>query len=184
MSLHRVLLLAAATMFTVTMASGAFACGSVRGWGEAVGWGGCGGTTVKAEIAPAPVEPTPTVTTYAQPLAPAPVEFHGCGCNHHTGLFVSVGDETKPMYTVDQGPDYNGPNLMEPFRVYTRDTAYAPVTAYPYIGHHGCGRCGIHVDYGCGRCGGHIGYGLGGYDHRHAFGLHHEPRWHQDYHHS
>lgn len=134
MAIYRALFVAVATLFTVGMTSGAFAgCGgSGWGWtgGNSWGCGGCGGC---ASYAPAPqpvpmiAEPVP-VTTYAQPTAPAPIWVGGCGCGSR-GLFYA------PRYVVNQGPDFSGPGIMEPYRTYTPDDAYAPTTAYPYIGH-------------------------------------------------
>jgi hypothetical protein len=38
-----------------------------------------------------------------------------------------------PIYVVNQGPDYTGPGLMVPYRVYGPDAGAAPPTAYSYV---------------------------------------------------
>jgi hypothetical protein len=107
---HRAIIVAAAAVFTVVMTSLASAC--------------CVPVAYGSTNSPNPV-----------PLAPAPIHvpdfrqswagWGSCGC-------CGCGTAPSPLYVVDQGPDYTGPGLMEPFRTYT------PATVFPYVS--GC--CG------------------------------------------
>jgi hypothetical protein len=136
MSRHRVVLVALATMFTAGITSAALACCEWGGpapiayqWGGWGGWGGgCGG------CAP--------VATYAEPVvAPAVGWGGGCGCSACGGcggLYATPALEPTPiapaaMYVVNQGPDYTGPGLMVPYRVYGPDAGAAPPAAYSYV---------------------------------------------------
>jgi hypothetical protein len=41
-----------------------------------------------------------------------------------------------PLYVVNQGPDYVGPGVMEPYRTYAPPAQYAPPPGYPpYAGY-------------------------------------------------
>lgn len=133
---HRVVLVALATIFTAGISSAALACCE---WGgpAPIGYGGygyggyggygCGG------CAP--------VATYAAPVVPplvTPVGWGGgCGgCGG--GLYATPALEPTPIapapiYVVNQGPDYTGPNIMVPYRVYGPDAGAAPPAAYSYV---------------------------------------------------
>jgi hypothetical protein len=156
MAFHRTIFVAIATLFTVGMTSGAFAgcgmwdgCGGWGGWSGSVGWGtGCGGCGV---VAYAPVTYAVPVTTYAVPLAPAPIEVGGCNCGGSIG-YAAPSIAPSPVYVVNQGPEYTGPGVMEPYRTYNPAPEYAPAASYPYISPAG---------YGPG-----YGYGWHGYDYR------------------
>jgi hypothetical protein len=169
MSFYRATLVAIATFFTVGMTSVAFAgCGGCGGWTGCGGWGwdrGCGGTSYT------PMTYAEPVTTYAQPIAPAPISVGGCGCGAPRGLFV-----------VNQGPEFSGPGIMEPYRTWNPGPQYAPAAAYPYISSYGYGSgygYGARLGYGAGWGYGarygyrrHFGYGFG------APGFHARPFFH------
>ena len=130
MSFHRVMLAAIAAIFTVAMTSMASACGGWSGCGG--GWSGCAGWAGGCGATVAPTTTGVPVTTYVRPIAPAPIWVGGCGCGSYRGLLVAP----QPIYQVNQGPEYTGPAIMEPYRTYTSETAYAPTEEYPYIGRH------------------------------------------------
>jgi hypothetical protein len=169
---------AIATVFTVCMTSGAFACGG--GWGSSgwgTSWGGCGGGAYAAiRYAPVTVYAPVPVTTYAQPLAPAPIGVGGCSC-HSQALYAPQPVAPTPLYVVNQGPEYVGPGLMEPYRNYSPEATYAPTAAYPYVSGYRS-----HRYYSGGT---RYAFGARGYFHAHASGPHFyraAPRWHL-YHH-
>lgn len=134
MSRHRVVLVALATIFTAGITSAALACCE---WGgpAPIGYGygyGCGG------CAP--------VATYAEPVVPPLVTpavgwGGGCGCSacggcgavYATPALEPTPIAPAPIYVVNQGPDYTGPGLMVPYRVYGPDAGAAPPAAYSYV---------------------------------------------------
>lgn len=156
MSRHRVLLVALATMFTAGVTSAALACCDWGGpapigyqWGG--GCGGCGAAFAPVIYA-APVIGTgcggcaAPVATYAEPVVPPLVTptvgwGRGCGCSACGGCGVGYATpaiEPMPiapsaMYVVNQGPDYTGPGIMVPYRVYGPDAGAAPPPAYSYV---------------------------------------------------
>ena len=135
MSRHRVLLVALATMLTAGVTSAALACCE---WGSPapIGYqwgGGCGGCAAP-------------LATYAEPVVPPLVTpavgwGGGCGCSTCggcSGVYATPGIEPMPiapssMYVVNQGPDYTGPGIMVPYRVYGPDAGAAPPPAYSYV---------------------------------------------------
>jgi hypothetical protein len=151
MSFHRTIFVAVATLFTVGMTSGAFAgCGmwnGCGGWGGgwdggggSAGWstgcGGCGVSYAPVTYAVPITTYAVPVTTYAQPLAPAPIEVGGCGCGG-SAVYAAPPVAPAPMYVVNQGPDYTGPGVMEPYRTYNPAPVYAPTASYPYVPGYG-----------------------------------------------
>ena len=155
MTLHRVLLVAVAALFSAGMTSVASA--NCCGWGYSApiayaaqadfGCGGCGAPTA--------------AVVYAQPVAPAPIAVSSC-CGVSRGLFTSYGwygwsgwgsgwgvgrgwgcgncgcyacgqvaYAAPALYIVNQGPAYTGPGLMT-YPTYSPETAYVPATDYPY----------------------------------------------------
>ena len=172
MSFHRAIFVAVATFVTVGMTSGAFAgCGGCGGWSSCTTWdGGCGAGF-------APTTHAVPVTTYEQPLAPAPIGVAGCGCR---GLiaFEAARVSPSPVYVVNRGPEYSGPGIMEPYRIYAPSTQYAPTASYPYIPGYG-----PHPRYPVGP---HITYREHGYDRPHQAGpraYRPAPHWHLYPHH-
>jgi hypothetical protein len=173
MSFYRATLVAMATLFalgltSLGLTSAAFAgCGGCGGWtgcGGGAGWGtGCGSAVPVATYEEVPV------TTYAQPIAPAPIQVGGCGCGA-SGLFTAAPwVAPQPLYVVNQGPDYTGPGLMEPYRTYNPAPLYAPTSSYPYVsGYHRHGYWGAR--YASGEHAFHHGHGSGFYQPG--------PRWH------
>jgi hypothetical protein len=139
MSLHRVVLAGLAAVFTVGMTS--LASAGCCGWG-----------------APAPVAyaPSPCGTcgapsaavVYAQPVAPAPPPVvvgwtMGCGC--HSVVYATPAPVIEPtpiaptpIYVVNQGPEYDGPGIMVPYRTWTPTPAPA-YAGYPYVRGYGYG---------------------------------------------
>ena len=132
MSRHRVILVALATLLTAGTTSAALACCE---WGnpapvayaEPVG-AGCGGCAAP-------------LVTYAQPVVPPLVTPGGCGCSGCGGcggLYATPAIEPtpiapSPIYVVNQGPDYTGPGIMVPYRVYAPGAGFAPPPAYSYV---------------------------------------------------
>jgi hypothetical protein len=181
MSLHRVVLVGLATLFTAGVSSAASA--NCCGWGAAApvayapvtyasaGCGGCG---------------TPTAAVvYAQPVMPAPAPVvgiwasGGCGCNnlisYATPAVEAIAVAPSPIYVVNQGPDYTGPGIMTPYHTWTPSASYVVPGAYPYVSGYGAAyhrygyvrrpvywhRYGYGVRYGYGaRNGVRYGYGV------------------------
>jgi hypothetical protein len=133
MSRHRVILVALATLLTAGTTSAALACCE---WGNpapvayaepVAGCGGCGAPLV----------------TYAQPVVPPLVTpaAAGCGCSGCGGcggVYATPAIEPtpiapSPIYVVNQGPDYTGPGIMVPYRVYAPGAGFAPPPAYSYV---------------------------------------------------
>ena len=148
MSIHRVVPVVLATLFTAGISSAASA--NCCGWGAAApvayapvtyasaGCGGCG---------------TPSAAVvYAQPVVPTPppVAYGGWnGCGHCGGGLYSYGYAPgveaiavapAPIYVVNQGPDYTGPGIMTPFHTWTQPDSYVVPGSYPnfsgYGGYH------------------------------------------------
>lgn len=145
MSFYRTTFVAIATFFTIGMTSAALAgCGGCGGCGRGLFWGGgCGVSYAPIIYAPARVHArvhvrthvhihAVRVTTYAQPLAPAPIWVGGCGCGGAIA-YVAGPIARTPVLVVNQGPEFSGPGLMEPYRTYTPASVYAPRAAYPYL---------------------------------------------------
>lgn len=153
MSRHRVILVALATLLTAGTTSAALACCE---WGNPAPityrWSGCNGCG--AAVAPAayaePVAPIAAagcggcaapLATYAQPVVPPLVTPGGCGCSGCGGcggLYATPAIEPtpiapSPIYVVNQGPDYTGPGIMVPYRVYAPGAGFAPPPAYSYV---------------------------------------------------
>ena len=165
MSVHRVILVALATLLTSGLSSAAFA--GCCGWGTPApvvyatsGCGGCG-----ASVA------------YVQPVMPAPAPVAtwgtGCGCGQSVvyaeAPVVEPQIAAAPIYVVDQGPEYSGPGIMIPYRTWS--PAVPAAIDYPYVS-------------------GGYGYGYGGsYHHglRYAYGPrsygHPHHWWHYPHHH-
>jgi len=77
------------------------------------GWGGdCGGCAA------------PIASCCAAPVPVAPC----CG-------IPAVYAAPAPVYMVDQGPDFTGPGIMEPYRTYAPPAQYAPPPGYPPYGY-------------------------------------------------
>ena len=184
MSLHRVTLVALATLFTAGMTSAALA--DCCGWGSPAhviyapsyyssGCGGCAPVAYAPPVQPAPIyvngcggcgAPAPI---YVEPVAPAPAPVvswgagwgTGCGCGRSVA-YAPVAAEPPvvpaPMYVTDQGPDYTGPGVMIAYRT------WAPPTTYPYIS-GGYGRGYYH--------GSRYAYREHGYGHPHAMPMQH-----------
>jgi hypothetical protein len=157
MSLHRVILVALATLFTgVTSAAFAGCCewgaaapvvyassysNGCGGCGVVSGCGGCGAQMTYAVEQPAPV--------YAEPVMPAPVPVAtwGTGCGCHQSVFYAAAAYVEPqivpapIYVVNQGPEYSGPGIMMPYRTWSPSVAAA--IDYPYIS-RGYGRPYYH----------------------------------------
>lgn len=147
MSLHRLTLVALATLFTgITSAAFAGCCE----WGAAApvfyasnysnGCGGCGVQMTYAVEQPALV--------YAEPVMPAPfpVATWGTGCGCHQSVFYAAAYAEPqivpaPIYVVNQGPEYSGPGIMMPYRTWS--PAVAAAIDYPYVS-HGYGRPYYH----------------------------------------
>lgn len=193
MSLHRVVLVGLASLFTAGISTAALA--DCCGWGAAApvsyapvsyasaGCGGCG-TPTAAVVYAQPVAPAQVI--YAQPVAPpGPVVYGGWnGCGHCGGGLVSYAPAIEaiavapaPIYVVNQGPDYSGPGIMAPFHTWTPSASYVVPGAYPYVSGYGYHRYGYvhrpvywrHYGYGTrygygARVGVRYGYGVrGGY---------------------
>jgi len=169
MSLKRSILVALATMFAAVAAPAAHAqvgygFGPVGyGYGQA-GCGGCGTVAYAPIVYAQPIAPAqiyvnsgcgncgvPVTPCCAAPVmqAPAPIVggwgggWGGCGgcaapvasCCGTPGVYTAPA----PVYMVDQGPDFTGPGIMEPYRTYAPPAQYAPPPAYPpyaYGMHH------------------------------------------------
>jgi len=165
MSLHRVVLVGVATLFTAGISSAASA--GCCGWGAAAapvayapvsyasaGCGGCG-TPTAAVVYAQPVAPPQVL--YAEPVAaPAPVVYGAWnGCGHCGGGFVSYAPAVEaiavapaPIYVVNQGPDYTGPGIMTPFHTWTPSASYVVPGSYPYRPGYGYHRYGYGYRYG------------------------------------
>ena len=86
------------------------------------GCGGCGGTSL--------------------PIFSALTGGGGCGgCGMPAAPAACCGTPAvytapAPIYMVNQGPDFTGPGVMEPYRTYAPPAQYAPPPAYPpYAGY-------------------------------------------------
>jgi hypothetical protein len=121
-------------------------------------FGGCGGCGVQAApvaqccaVQMVPVQPAPCCA--APPVASC------CGGT------PAVYTTPAPLYVVNQGPDYSGPAVMEPYRTYMPPAQYAPPPGYPpYIG-------GGYGGYGRPYAPYHrVAYGGMGYYHPRAWG--------------
>jgi len=146
MSIHRTILVAAATLFTTVTASGAFAC--CGGWGPVspvvyasyaptyatpiaaapiVVGGGCGGCCGGCSV------PT-AAAVFAAPVAPAPLLYGGWagGCGG-CGSWIYGAAAVTPAFVVNQGPSYGGPGIMVPYRTWSPYSSYGG--GYPYIRH-------------------------------------------------
>ncbi len=134
MSLHRVMFVALATMFTAGTTSLAFA--GCCHWPTPApvvygGCGGCGAALAPVTYAAPPVQPVAVTVGCggcAAPIYNAPVGCGGCG----PIAYPPVPLAPAPIYVVNQGPQFDGPGLMVPFRYYTPPVGYGP-GAYPYI---------------------------------------------------
>ena len=135
MSLNRTTLVALAALFSSVLTSAAFA--GCCAWGPpapvfyeppaiyaARGCGGCGAPVVTY------VQPVEVV-----PAAPVAVGCGGCGgpVVYAAPLVEPVPLAPAPIYVVNQGPDYSGPDFMVPFHTYAPGVAYAPPAEYPYV---------------------------------------------------
>ena len=142
MSLHRLTLVALATLFTgITSAAFAGCCE----WGAAGSrflrfelferWGGgvrrlrraddlCGGATGAGLCR----------TGHA---CTVPVATWGTGCGCHQSVFYAGAAYAEPqivpapIYAVNQGPEYSGPGIMMPYRTWS--PAVAAAINYPYV---------------------------------------------------
>jgi hypothetical protein len=159
MSLHRSILVAVATLFSIGMTSVAFA--GCCDWGTPApvaymqgGCGGCGGAYASIIYA-TPVVPAPIyvgggcggcgapVTSCCGTSAAAWGGGYGAGYGGgygYNGLggggcggcgTQAVYTTPAPLYVVNQGPDYSGPGVMEPYRTYAPPVEYAPPPGYP-----------------------------------------------------
>jgi hypothetical protein len=144
-----------ATLFTAGMTS--IASAGCCDWGTPApvayaspGCGGCGAPVTYAEpIAPAPIAVSgcgscgmsSAAVVFAQPVAPSPAPFAagswgtGCGCGRSV-VYAAPAVAPAPLYVANQGPDYSGPGIMNPYRTYM---PAAPATNYPYIPGYGYG---------------------------------------------
>jgi hypothetical protein len=83
------------------------------------GGGGCGGCGA----------PAPVVSAWGGGCG-------GCGAPAACCGTPAVYTTPAPVYVVNQGPDYTGPGIMEPYRTYAPPAQYAPPPAYPpYAGY-------------------------------------------------
>jgi hypothetical protein len=146
MSLHRIGLFVIAALFTAATASAASAGCCDRGL---FGCGGCG-TPTAAVVYAQPVAPpavvyaqpvAPPQVVYAQPVAPAPVVVRsstGCGCGQRVVYAAPVVEPTPiapaPIYVANQGPEYDGPGIVVPYRTWRPTPAIRP---YPHFGRFG-----------------------------------------------
>jgi len=140
MSLYRTTIAALATLFTAAMTSAALACcggGSYAVYGY--GWNSCNGCGAVPVFAP----PAPVV----QIAPPAPLVTTGwgtgCGCGQAI-VYATPAQEPIPVspaaiYVTNQGPDYTGPGIMEPYRIWSPAQGYAPAPDYPYVSGYGYG---------------------------------------------
>lgn len=142
MSLNRVWLVAAATIFTAGLTSAAYACCDMG--------------------ARAPVVYATPVVAYAPPavvtveVVPPPVVAvagwrggwgrcggcggcGGCGAAYAVPVVDAAPIAPAPIYVVNQGPEYSGPGIMVPFRTYSRAAAFAPAVDTPYVRGYGYG---------------------------------------------
>jgi hypothetical protein len=143
------------------------------GYGQA-GCGGCGAAVAYAPIVYAqPIAPAqiyvnsgcgncgmPVSPCCSAPLA-APVlqapafagAWGGCGGQCVASVASCCGTPAvytapAPVYMVDQGPDFAGPGIMEPYRTYAPPAQYAPPPGYPPYGypmHSGYPRVAYHA---------------------------------------
>ena len=135
------------------------------GYGGYGGYGGCGGCGAPTAAA-----------VYSVPVAPAPIAVNTCcgsawggssywgngggccgavgwgggwsgwGSGWTPGRCNTCG--VSPLYVVNQGPNYSGPGLMQPYATYSPDTAYAPAANYPYVpGGYGYGPAPVPPPY-------------------------------------
>jgi hypothetical protein len=61
---------------------------------------------------------------------PAPLAYQWSGCGGCGGVYATPAIEPtpiapSPIYVVNQGPDYTGPGIMVPYRVYGPGAGYA-----------------------------------------------------------
>jgi len=158
MSFYRATLVALTTVMTVGLTSAAFACCE---WPAPVVYGaaGCGGCG--AVFAPtAYTVPVPPVAVAVGgcggcgALAPVAVATWGNGCGGCGGPVVYGAPAIEPtpiapapIYVVNQGPEYAGPGIVVPYRVYTPSAAYGPAS-YPYVPGYAPGPYyRPHIDY-------------------------------------
>ena len=73
----------------------------------------------------------------------------GCGSCGATNWGTGCGNcgGGSPLYVVNQGPDFSGPGLMQPYATYSPDTAYAPASNYPYVPGYGYGPAPVPPPY-------------------------------------
>ena len=189
MSIHRVVPVVLATLFTAGISSAASA--NCCGWGAAAapgdyapvayasaGCGGCG-TPTAAVVYAQPVAPTLPPVAYGGwsgcghcgggLFSYAPVAYGGwSGCGHCGGGLYSYAPGVEaiavapaPIYVVNQGPDYTGPGIMTPFHTWTQPDSYVVPGSYPYFS--GYGAYGAYHRYGYGHrygFGARYGYGV------------------------
>jgi hypothetical protein len=100
---------------------------------------GCGNCGV-----PSPCCSTPSAAvTFLPPVAPAPccampVAAAPCCAVQAAAPCCAtpqVYTAPAPLYVVNQGPDYTGPGIMEPYRTYAPPAQYAPPPVYPGYGY-------------------------------------------------
>ena len=144
MLLHRATLVAMATLFTAGMTS--MASAGCCDWGMSApvayassGCGGCGAVGYAQPMMPAPISVgcgscgmSSAAVVFAQPAAPV-LSSWGNGCNCGRSVVYAAPVAAPSLYVVNQGPEYSGPGLMNPYRTYSRAAAYAPETEYPYL---------------------------------------------------
>jgi hypothetical protein len=168
MSFHRTLLVASIGLVAATFASAAFAqCGSCGGQITYVqpapqpvyvqpppqlvyvqqapqpvyvpqptcGGCGCGGC---ASVAPVPIAAAPIAVDHWDTGGYGGCGG-GCGCNSCGGTFGYRAVASSPLYVVNQGPDYSGPGLMQPYGTYSPETDVSNPAEYPYASGPGYG---------------------------------------------
>jgi hypothetical protein len=205
---HRAILVAMATFFTAGMTS--IASAGCCGWGVSapiayapvtyvqpivaspVAYGGCGTCGYSSAAA-----------VFAEPVAPAAYSVgnwgggwgggwagswgNGCGGCGRGLIYAAPAVYAAPaasLYVVNQGPEYSGPGIMNPYRTYSPASAYAPADDYPYVpgygSHYGYG---AHYGYGSGYgYGSHYGYGPRyGYGSGYGYGSHYGYGAHYGY---
>ena len=59
----------------------------------------------------------------------------GCGAVAYAPILYAQPIAPAPVYMVDQGPDFTGPGIMEPYRTYAPPAQYAPPPGYPPYGY-------------------------------------------------
>lgn len=107
---------------------------TILSWGNGCG-GGCGGGSIFGALGAgwgggcnncaAPVSSCCAVP------APAPVACCAVPAPVACCAAPAVYTTPAPLYMVNQGPDFNGPGIMEPYRTYAPPAMYAPPPAYP-----------------------------------------------------